>query len=184
LKARVETQQELIQDLFAHVEEMEGKLCHCGKGRAREPLQEVSPVLGSPLELGRDIPKESSGDSSYRTPLITSSSSIPSPSLPASKVNKENSMVLYDSHISLVEITDSPVENVVLVPVQELSLDFAGISRLIVVHGQHAVCSQGRPKSSFHPYTSCCRIGRRSSSHGSGDLCLGFLTEGGACDEE
>ena len=182
MKARVETQRELIQDLFAHVEEMEGRLCHCRKGKAREPLQEVSPILGSPLNFGRDIPEESSSDDSYRTPPIAGSSS--SPLAPSSNINKENSMVLYNSRISLVKITDSPVENVVPVPVQELSLDFAGISRLIAVRGQRAIRSQGHPKLSFHPYTSCCRIGQRFSSHRSGNLCLGFTTEGGARDEE
>ena len=68
-------------------------------------------------------------------------------------------MVLYDSRISLVEIADSPVENVVPIPIQGPTLDFAGVSRLLAVHGQRAVRSQGRPKSSFHPYASCCRLG-------------------------
>jgi len=93
-------------------------------------------------------------------------------------------MVLYDSRISLVEITNSPVENVVPIPVQEPTLDFAGVSRLLAVRGQQAMRSQGRPKSLFHPYASCCRLGRRSPSHQSSDLCLGFASEGRACNEE
>ena len=44
LTVRVDTQREMIQDLIARVEEMEGRLCHCGKGKARERLQEVPSV--------------------------------------------------------------------------------------------------------------------------------------------
>ena len=182
LTMRLDTQRELIQDLFAHIESMEGKLCHCGKGKAREPLQDVSPVLGSPLDLGREIPEETDSNNSYHTPPIASSS-VPSSSSPIIESNKENVMVLYDSCKPLVEIVDRLIENSVPLPVREPCLDFAGISRLIAVRGQRAICSQGRPKSSFHPYASCCRVGRRSSSHRSGDLCLGFETEGRGRDE-
>jgi len=158
LMTRLDTQRELIQDLFTHIESMEGKLCHCGKGKAREPLQDVSPVLGSPLDLGCEIPEETDSNNSYHTPPIASSS-VPLSSSPIIESNKENVMVLYDSHKSLVEIVDSPVENIVPLLVQEPRLDFSGISRLIAVRGQHAIRSQGRPKSSFYPYASCCRIG-------------------------
>jgi len=161
---------------------MEGKLCHCGKGKAREPLQDVSPVLGSPLDLGREIPEETDSDNSFFTPPIASSS-VPSSSSPIVVSDKENVMVLYDSRKPLVEIVDRPIENVVPLPVREPCLDFAGISQLIAVHGQWATHSQGRPKSSFHPYASCCRIGRRSSSHRSGDPCLGFEAAGRGRDE-
>ena len=159
LTTRMDTQREMIQDLITRVDEMEGRLCHCGKGKARERLQEASSVLGSPLELGRGIPEDFSSDDSYCTPPVASSSSIPSSSPSTSKANKENTMVLYDYRISLVEIADSPVENVMPIPVQGPTLDFAGVSRLIVVRGQQAVRSQGRPKSLFHPYASCCRLG-------------------------
>jgi len=135
---------------------MEGKLCHCGKGKVKEPLREVSPVLGSPLVLGQEFPKESSSDHFYHTPPVTSSS-VPSSS-PVVKSNKENIMVLYDSRKSLVEIVNSPKENVMLLLIPEPTLDFAGISWLIAVHGQCAVHSQGRPKSLFHPYTTCCHL--------------------------
>jgi len=160
----------------------EGKLCYCGKGKAREPLQEISPLLGSPLELGPEVPKDSGSNTSYHTPPITSSS-IPSSASPIVESNKENVMVLYDSRQPLVEIIDRPIENIVPLLVQEPCLDFAGISRLIAVRGQRATRSQGHPKSSFHPYASCCRIGQHSSSHRSGDLCLGFEAAGRGQDE-
>jgi len=182
LTALLATQHEMIQDLIARVDFMEGKLCYCGKGKAREPLQEISPVLGSPLELGPEVPEDSSSDTSYHTPPIASSSA-PSSASPIVESNKENVMVLYDYRQPLVEIVDCPIENIVPLPVQEPCLDFAGISRLIVVRGQRATRSQGRPKSSFHPYASCCRIGRRSSSHRSSDLCLGFEAAGRGRDE-
>jgi len=182
LTTRLDTQRELIQDLFAHIESMEGKLCHCRKGKAREPLQDMSLVLGSPLDLGREIPEETNSDNSFFTPPIASSS-VPSSSSPIVVSNKENVMVLYDSRKPLVEIIDCPIENVVLLLVREPCLDFAGISWLIAVRGQRATRSQDRPKSSFHPYASCCCIGRRSSSHRSGDRCLGFEAAGRGRDE-
>jgi len=67
-------------------------------------------------------------------------------------------MIFYDSRKSLVEIINSPVENVMPLLVWGPSLDFAGISQLIVVHGQR-IHSQGRPISSFYPYTFCCCLG-------------------------
>jgi len=182
LTARLATQREMIQDLIARVNFMEGKLCYCGKGKAREPLQEISPVLGSPLELGPEVLEDSGSDTSYHTPLIASSSA-PSSASPIVESNQENVMVLYDSRQPLVEIVDRPIKNIVPLPVREPCLDFAGISRLIAVRGQRATRSQGRPKSSFHPYASCCRIGRHSSSHRSGDLCLGFEAAGRGRDE-
>ena len=39
LTVRLATQREMIQDLIAHVDFMEGKLCYCGKGKAREPVE-------------------------------------------------------------------------------------------------------------------------------------------------
>jgi len=182
LSALLATQREMIQDLITRVDFMEGKLCYCGKGKAREPLQEISPLLGSPLELGPEVPEDSGSDMSYHTPPITSSSA-PSSTSPIVESNKENVMALYDSRQPLVEIVDCPIENIEPLPVQEPCLDFVGISRLIAVRGQRATRSQGRPKSSFHPYASCCRIGRHSSSHQSGDLCLGFEAAGQGRDE-
>jgi len=158
LTARLATQRKMIQDLIARVNSMEGKLCYCGKGKAKEPLQEVSPMLGSPLELGPEVPKDSGSDTSYHTPPIASSST-PSSSSPIVESDQENVMVLYDSRQPLVEIVDRPIKNIVPLPVREPCLDLAGISRLIAVRGQWAIRSQGRPKSSFHPYASCCRVG-------------------------
>ena len=94
LTARLDTQREMIQDLIARVDSMEGKLCHRRKGKAREPLREVSSVLGSPLELGCEVPKDSGSDTSYHTPPVAGSSFILSSSSPVSEANKENSMVL------------------------------------------------------------------------------------------
>jgi len=116
LTTRLNTQRELIQDLYARIESMEGKLCHCGKGKAREPLQDVSPVLGSPLDLGHEIPEETDSDNSFFTPPIASSS-VPSSSSPIVVSDKENIMVLYDSRKPLAEIVDCPIENVVPLPV-------------------------------------------------------------------
>jgi len=38
LTALLAAQREMIQDLISRVNSMEGKLCFCGKGKAREPL--------------------------------------------------------------------------------------------------------------------------------------------------
>ena len=45
---------EMINQLMARVEIMEGKLCHCGKGKDCWVLGKVS-ILGSPLVLGHNI---------------------------------------------------------------------------------------------------------------------------------
>ena len=97
-------------------------------------------MLGSPLELGPEVPEDSSSDTSYHTPPIASSSA-PSSASPIIKSNQENVMVLYNSRQPLVEIIDRPIKNIVPLPVQEPCLDFAGISRLIVVRGQRATRS-------------------------------------------
>jgi len=148
LSVLLATQREMIQDLIACVDFMEGKLCYCGKGKAREPLQEISPLLGSPLELGPEVPKDSGSDTSYHMPLIASSSA-PSSTSPIVESNKENVMVLYDSRQSLVKIVDRPIENIVPLPVQEPCLDFAGISRLIVVRGQPLVLKVAQSRHSI-----------------------------------
>ena len=109
------TQRKMIQDLIACVNFMEGKMCYCGKGKAREPLREVSPVLGSPLELGHKVPEDSGSDTSYHTPLVASSSVLSSSS-PIVESNKENMMVLYDSRKPLVKIVDSLIENMTPLP--------------------------------------------------------------------
>jgi len=158
---------------------MEGRLCHCGKRKKWEVLEEIPSVLDSPLVLGGDINDGNISNNSYHTPPLASSS-IPPLSSSVVESDKKNLVVLYDSRESrLVEIVEDPIENVVSVPVHELSLDFAGISHLIAVHGQRTSHSQGCPKSSFHPYAFCCRLGHQSSTHRPGSLCLHSKTEGG-----
>ena len=138
-------------------------------------MEEIPSILYSPLVLGEDVNDGVINDNSYHTPLIASSS-LPPSSL--AKSNKENLVVLYDSWEShLVEIIDDPAENVVLVPVCKPSLDFSGISQLITVYGQRASRTMGHPKLVFHPYAFCCCLGRRSSTHQPGNLCLCLKTE-------
>jgi len=159
LEGHHNAQQLLIELLMARLEIMEGQLCHCGKGKAREPLVDVSSILGSPLILDQE---GSHSDDSYYTPPTVGLLGHPSSSSPIVNSNKENQLVIYDSRQSLLV----PIEDEVApLPVREPSLDFDGISWLIMVRGQRAVRSKGHPRSSFHPYSSCCRLhwGQRGS---------------------
>ena len=70
LEERSHSQHKMIKALMAHVEDMEGKLCHCGNGKEREVGGALSSVLGSPIVLGQDIDEGSSSDNSYRTPPV------------------------------------------------------------------------------------------------------------------
>ena len=169
LEERSRTQREMIETLMARVENMEGKLCHCGKGKDRDAEVGGPSLLDSPITLGHDIDEESSGDDSYRTPPMAGSSMPPVSSSPSS--SEEQALILYDSRDSaLIKIHKEIVENYRPVPVPSPRLDVAGIARLIAVRGQRAVHTLGRPKSTFHPYT-CCSIGERSSTHRPGRLC-------------
>ena len=128
----------MIDQLMAHVKNMEGKLCHCGKGRDHQVLGEVS-ILGSPLVLSREVPEDTGSNDLYHTPPITSSSIGPSSS--PSDTDKENTLIIYDSHASLLQkIKDEPVEDAQPLPVPALGLDFTSVSRLVVVHGQCTIC--------------------------------------------
>ena len=171
LEERSRTQREMIKKLMACVEAMEGRLCRCGKGKDRQVLEEVSPVLDSPIVLGQEVLEDNASNDSYHTPPVASSFVGPSSSPPVS--DQDNLMVLYDSRVShLEEIQDdAPKENVEPVAVPSPILDMAGLSRLIAVRGQRAVRSLGPPKS-FHPYAFCCDIGERSSTHRPGRFCL------------
>ena len=62
------TQQEMLKTLAARVENMEGKLCHCGKGKEHKVREETSSVLGGPIILGCDINEGSTSNNSYCTP--------------------------------------------------------------------------------------------------------------------
>jgi len=136
---------------------MENHLCCCQEGKGKGKAVEVSssPVLRSPLVL--ECPLVSS-DSSYHTPPVASSSEASSSS---SGSNKENVTV----NSLLVEIKDKIMENLVPVPVHAPKLKFQGIACLITVCSQCAVRLKGPPKSAYHPYTRCCAIGNRDSTH-------------------
>ena len=160
LEERLRLDNDLIEKLFARVEAMEDRLCHCkedkGKGKAVEVPS--SGVLGSPLVLDRPLVRS---DDSYHTPPIASSKASSS----SSGSNKEN--VVVDGRLE--EIKDEDMEEPLQLPAPKL--DVQGIKHLMAVCGQCAVRSQGAPKS-YHPYTRCCAIGDRVSTHRPGDLCL------------
>ena len=173
LEERSRSQREMIEALMARVENMEGQLCHCGKGKGCNVAEERVSLLGSPITLGRDIEEGSSSDDSYRTPPLAGSSIPPTSS--SSGSSEEQALVLapsvYDSCDSaLIEIHEEIVANHHPVPIPSPCLDMAGIARLIAVRGQRAVHTLGRPKLSFHPY-ACCSIGERCSTHGPSRLC-------------
>ena len=177
LEECLKSQWELFDQLMNHINDMEGILCCCGKGKKQEILEEIPSVLDSPLVLGDEVNDRTASDDSYHMPPVAGSSQSPSS---VTKSDKENVMVLYDSWESrLVEIMNDPSKNVMPIPVREPSLDFSGISRLIAVCGQCAVRTLGRPKLTFHPYTFCCRLGRRSSTHRPSSLCIHPKTEVG-----
>jgi len=154
LEERSRVDNDLIEKLFARVEAMEDRLCHCkgdkGKGKAVEVSS--SGILGSPLVLDRPL---TNSDDSYRTPPIASSEVSSS----SSGSNKEK--VVVDGRLK--EIKDEDMEEPLHLPAPKL--DIQGIKRLM------AVGSQGAPKS-YHPYARCCAIGDRVSTHRPGDLCL------------
>jgi len=159
------TQRDMIEKLITRVEGMEDCLCRCGEGKGKGKAVEIlpSPVLGSPLVLDRPL---AGSDGSYHTPPVALSPVVSSSS---SGSDKENIVV----ESRLVKIKDEVMESALHVPTPEL--DFQGITRLMAVHGQCAVRTQGPPKSSYHPYARCCAIGDRVPSHRPGDLCLPTL---------
>jgi len=153
---------------------MEGQLYRCGKGKGREVEEEVSPILGSPLVLDCSLEEGNTSDDSYHTPPFASLS-VPPQSSPINKSDKENSPAFgigYDPRTVLVPIGDAPPENTIPIPICEPTLNLSGLERFIVVHGQQAICSLGRPKSSFHPYL--CPIGVRSSTHRQSSACCSY----------
>ena len=154
---------------MAQVKNMEGQLCHCGKGKGRDVEEGRVSLLDSPITLGRDINEGSSSDDSYHTPPMAGSSIPPVSSFSSS--SEEQALILYDSRDStLIKIHEEIVENYRPVPIPSPCLDTAGIARLIAVRGQRAVRTLGRPKSTFHPY-ACCSIGEQCSTHQPGRLC-------------
>jgi len=100
---------------------MEGQLCHCGKGKGREVVEEVSPILGNPLVLDHPLEEDNTSDDSYHTPPFASSSA-PSQLSPLHESNKENLPVFsirYDLRIALVPIGEAPPENAIPIPIHE-----------------------------------------------------------------
>ena len=97
--------------------------------------------------------------------------------------DKENGLVLYGSKSSLethlVEMDEGPMENIDPVPVPVPVFDFAGIAQLMTVRGQRAVRSLGPPKSLYHPYSTCCAIGKQSTTHRPSHHCLRLKTQRG-----
>ena len=162
LEERSRSQQLLIEQLIARVNSMEGKLCRCdeGKGKGRAALEEVSPALGSPLVLGQAMDEDRHSDDSYHTPPLTSSSA-PASSSP-SELDKENVEIVPSG---LVEIIEGSSDYDVPLPVPAPVIDLARFNHLIAVHGQRAVRKSGPPKLVYHPYSHCCNIGARSSTH-------------------
>jgi len=160
LEERSHADSDLIEKLFARIEAMEDRLCHCKEDKGKGKAVEVSSsgVLGSPLVLDRPLV---GSNKSYHTPPIVSSEASSS----SSGSNKEN--VAVDS--LLKEIKEEDMEESLQVPVPRL--DVQGIKRLMAVRGQCAVRSQGAPKS-YHPYTRCCAIGDRVPTHRPSSLCL------------
>ena len=55
LEEHLKSQRDLFKQLMIHIEDMEGRLCCCGKGKKQEVLKEIPSVLDSPLVLGEDI---------------------------------------------------------------------------------------------------------------------------------
>ena len=125
LEDRVRSQCMVMERMSAHLDKMEGQLCHCWKGKEREVLGEISPTLGSLIVLGTDLDMGNSSDKSFHSSsAINTSTMVPSSSL----LTKENKLILYDSNSScLVEIVEDPMENIDHIPVPVPHLDVEGI---------------------------------------------------------
>ena len=162
------SQQLLIEWLIARVDSIEGRLCRCneGKGKGRAALEEVSPTLGSPLVLGQAMDEDCHSDDSYHTPPLTSSSA-PASSSPSDS-DKENVEI---PPSGLVEIVEGSSDYDVPLPVPAPVIDLTRFNHLIAVRGQRAVRKLGPPKLVYHPYSRCCTIGARSSTHQPGTHC-------------
>ena len=147
---------------------MEGRLC-CfdeGKGKGRAVLEEVSPPLGSPLVLGQAMDEDCHSNDSFHTPPLTSSS-VPASSSPAES-DKENVEV---TPSGLVEIVEGSSDFDIPLPVPAPTINLSHFNHLITVRGQRAVRKLGPPKLIYHPYSHCCNIGARSSTHKPGAHC-------------
>ena len=168
LEERSRSQRLLIEQLIAHVDSMEGRLCCCneGKGKGRAALEEESPTLGSPLVLGQAMDEDRHNDNSYHTPPLTSSLA-PASSSP-SESDKGNVEI---TPSGLVEIVEGSSDYDVPLPVPAPVINQAHFNHLIMVCGQRAVRKSGPPKLVYHPHSRCCTIGARSSTHKPGACC-------------
>jgi len=147
-----------------------GTVVSLWQGKEMEVDEEGPSVLRSPLVLDHSEEGGNTSDDSYHTPPLAGSSIPSHPSSSLVKSDKDNVPVYgigYDPKITLVPIGEAPLENVIPIPIGELSLNISGLDRLIAVCGQQAVHTAGCPKSTFHPYDhSChCPIGTWSSTH-------------------
>ena len=116
LEERSHSQHEMIEALMACIEDMEGKLCHCGKGKEHKVGGASSSVLGSPIVLDQDVDEGSSSDNSYHTPPVTGSTVPPLSS--SSGSDEGHALVLYNSQDSqLMKIHKELVENHSLVSI-------------------------------------------------------------------
>jgi len=176
LEEHVRSQRTALERLSACLDVLEDQLCHCGKEKGREVSEEIPPVLDSLFKFNSSLPKAQFSVKSFH-----SASESATKALPSSSSGKEKDLVIYDSNVShLIEIVKEPVENVTPIPVPPPVLDTDSIAQLLSVHNQCAVRSKGPPKSSFHPYTHCCTIGVRSSTHRARSLCSHLSA--GPCD--
>ena len=90
------------------VENIEGRLCHCEKGKEHKVRGELSLVFSSPIILGQVIDEESTSDDSYHTPP-TAGSAIP-PVSSSSSSDEENALVLYNSRqLCLLRLRMNPL---------------------------------------------------------------------------
>jgi len=153
----------MIKELITCIDSMEGKLCHCtsnkGKGRAEESL-------GSPLFLDHPMEEDQSDSNAFFSPSLVQQS-LPSALSPTPSDLHNTSHFGLSWTMKKIEEGPSEKEEPILVRVHESSVEAVELKALVVVHGQHAIHTLGRPKSAFHPYSFEHRLpGLRGSSCG------------------
>lgn len=158
---QVQSQWGMIEELIAHVDAMEGKLCWCASNKGKERMEEI---LGSPLVLDHPMDEDRSKSDLFFTPSMGSSSLPPAPS-PALSDPYNTSQ--FGIGFILKRIEEAPAENKKPIPIHLPSAEASGLNALVVVCGQCAVHTLGCPKSTYHPYSfECCALGVQSSYQG------------------